>query len=84
VHRGVVQDQVLRREQVADHRDVGGVAADEHQRVLRAEEARQLGFQLAVQLALPRRQPLAETDVPNRSIAALAASFTAGWPARPR
>ena len=57
VRQGVVDDQVLRAEQMAEHRDVRGVPAHQDDRVLAAQEPRQGGFQLAVDRPLAGRDP---------------------------
>ena len=48
VREAVVDHQVAFAEQVPDHGDVGGVAADQSDRVLGAEQLRQLELQFAV------------------------------------
>ena len=52
-----MDDQVLRAEQVAQHRDVRGVPAHEGDRILAAQEPRQGRLQLAVDRPLAGRRP---------------------------
>ena len=57
VGQRIVSDQVAGAEQVADRRFVGGVAADEHDRVFHAEQVGDAPLQLAVQRLLAGNQP---------------------------
>lgn len=79
----VVDQQVAISQQRVDGRDVGQVAAGQHQAVLATEEVRQAPLQLLVQRRSSTSR-LAEHDVPYWSSAALAAAIISGSDARPR
>ncbi len=57
VDHGVRHDEVFRPQQLADYRDIGGVAADEGDGVLGAAQAGERGLQIAMDLPLAGRQP---------------------------